>query len=228
MSELRPVTPGVHALEARQRFMGIEVGTRMTVLELDGGLLVHSPVAVDPAIVAPLGEPRWVLAPNLLHHLYVGPWAEAGLEPWAAPGLVEKRPDLAFAGTANAEGHPFGPDLDVLPLKCFGMTNEVVILHRPSRTLVVSDLVYNFTTAAPWLTKAAMWCLGGYPGCRTSLIERIGFRRAVAREELRVLADWDFDRLIMAHGEIVETGAKDALLRAFHWLSLPDVAGYLP
>jgi hypothetical protein len=226
MSELRAVAPGVHALEARQRFMGIQVGTRMTVLELDGGLLVHSPVAVDPAIVAPLGEPRWVLAPNLLHHLYVGPWAEAGVEPWAAPGLADKRPDVAWAGTVSAS-HPFGADVRVMALQCFGMTNEVVVLHRPSRTLVVSDLVYHFTAEAPWLTRAAMWCLRGYPGCRTSLIERLGFRRAVARQELRTLADWDFDRLVMAHGEVLETGAKDALLRAFGWLSIPDVAGYL-
>ncbi len=31
-----------------------------------------------------------------------------------------------------------------MPLACFGYTDEVALLHRPSRTLVVSDLVFNF------------------------------------------------------------------------------------
>jgi hypothetical protein len=227
MSGLRRIAVGVHVAEARQRFAGIEVGARMTALELGGGLLVHSPIDVEPSTVTTVGEPRWVLAPNLLHHLYVGPWAESGLEVWAAPGLPEKRPDVAFAGVAEADTHPFGSDVRLMALRCFGMTNEVVLLHRPSRTLVVSDLVYRFTRDAPWLTRAAMWCLRGYPGCRTSLIERFGFDRTIAREEIATIASWDFDRLVMAHGEVLETGAKDAFVRAFDWLSVPGAAGYL-
>ena len=82
---------------------GLEVGARMTVLALEGGLLVHSPVAVDPETVAHLGTPRWVVSPNKLHHLHIGPWIEGGLEGWAAPGLPEKRPDLAFSGGSQVQ-----------------------------------------------------------------------------------------------------------------------------
>ncbi|MEZ4268764.1 MAG: hypothetical protein R3F39_20605 [Myxococcota bacterium] len=219
MPTLRYIAPGVHVADAPQRFYGVEVGARMTVLELDGGLLIHSPIAVDPATVAHLGKPRWVLAPNKLHHLYVGPWAAAGLEAWAAPGLPKKRPDLRFQGEITAAAaSPFGGDVGLMPLACFGYTNEVALLHRPSRTLVVSDLVFNFPPTAPWLTRAAMRCLCAYPGCRTSLLERIGMRRSVARSEVETLAQWDFDRLIMAHGEVIETGGQAALRRAFGWL----------
>ena len=218
MPPLRALAPGVHVLEAPQRFLGLEVGARMTVLELDGGLLVHSPLAIDPAAITHLGAPRWVLAPNLLHHLYVGPWAAAGLEAWAAPGLPEKRPDVRFHGVIDGGQRPFGADVWALPLWCMPMTAEVVILHRPSRTLIVSDLVFNFPPTAPWRTRAVMRCLCGYPGCRTTLVERWGMRREVARRELERLATWDFDRLIMAHGEVIETGGKSALAGAFRWL----------
>lgn len=190
----------------------------MTVLELEGGLLVHSPVAVDPTCVAHLGQPRWVLAPNKLHHLYVGPWAEAGLETWGAPGLPDKRPDLRFDGVIEPDTTPFGDDVWLLPMESFALTREVVLLHRPSRTLVVSDLVFNFGPDAPWTTRAVMRCLGGYPGCRTNMLERAGMRRDLARRELAILAQWDFDRIVMAHGKIVETGGKAALLEAFRWL----------
>ncbi|MEM1348130.1 MAG: hypothetical protein AAGI01_06225, partial [Myxococcota bacterium] len=133
-------TQGVHIARTTQKFYGTEVGTKMTVLETDGGLLVHSPIAMDPASITHLGSPRWVLSPNLLHHLYAGPWLDAGLEGWAAPGLADKRRDLSFHGTIEGSKSPFGPDIGVLALTCLPMTNEVVVLHRPSRTLVVTDL----------------------------------------------------------------------------------------
>ena len=210
----------LHTFEAPQRFYGLEVGSRMTVLELEGSLLLHSPIDLDPERLAPLGTPRWVLAPNRLHHLHVGPWIERGLESWAAPGLPPRRPDLRFDHVVDEACEPFGPAVRLLPLRCFSLTNEVVLLHRPSRTLVVTDLVFHFTPEAPWSTRAAMWCSGAYPGCRASLIERLGMARAIAREEIAGLLDLDFDRLIPSHGAIIESGGKDALRQAYRWLGL--------
>jgi len=224
--ELREIANGVHVVEAPQRFFGLEVGTRMTVLQLPGGLLVHSPIALEPSALAHLGEPRWVLAPNLFHHLYVGPWLQAGLEGWAPVGLPDKRPDVHFHGVVEPGVQPFGEDVVLLPMQCFPMANEVVVLHRPSRTLIVSDLVFHISPKAPWLTRTVMRCLCGYPGCRTTLLERVAMQRAVAREELATLAAWDFDRVVMAHGDVIETGGKAALLSAFDWLA-PPVAGLL-
>ncbi len=216
---MRQITPDVHVAEAPQRFMGLEVGTRMTVLSLKGGLLVHSPIAIDPAAIAHLGEPRWVIAPNLLHHLYVGPWAESGMEAWAPDGLQEKREDLSFTGVLRqGDPHPFGDEIEVLPTRSFSLTNELVLLHKPSKTLLVSDLVYNFPSSAPWTTRVAMRCMCGYPGCSTSLLERFGMNHKIAKEELSVIAGWDFDRIIMAHGEVLERGGNKALRDAFAWL----------
>ncbi len=216
---MRTLAPGLHVLEAPQRYLGLEVGARMTVLETDRGVLVHSPIAVDPGSLA-VGKARWVVAPNKLHHLYVRPWIEAGAAGWVAPGLVHKRPDLAGAGTLASDTEPFGPDVGVYAMACFPMANEVVFLHRPSRTLVVTDLVFHFTPQAPLLTRAAMACLCGYPGCRTTLLERVGFRREVARREVAQLLTLDFDRLVMAHGEVIETGGREALRGALGWLGV--------
>jgi hypothetical protein len=210
----------LHPFDAPQRFMGLELGTRMTVIEIDGALLLHSPIDIDPAELAPLGTPRWLLAPNRMHHLYAGLWLERGLEGWAAPGLPDKRPDLRFDHVVEHECEPFGPAVSLIPLRCFALTNEVVLLHRPTRTLVVTDLVFNISPKAPRATRAAMWSTGAYPGCRASVLERVGMRRAIAREEITRLLDLDWDRLIPAHGEIVATGGKDALRGAYRWLGI--------
>lgn len=79
---------------------GWRMDTRMSVLRLpDGALWLHSVVPIDDALAAQLdalGPVRHLVAPNLLHHLYLGPaqqrWPEA--HTWAPPGLSDKRPEL--------------------------------------------------------------------------------------------------------------------------------------
>jgi len=215
---LREVVPGVHVVEAPQRFGGLQVGTRMTVLDTGQGLLVHSPIDQDPTSLQDLGEPRWVVAPNKLHHLYAGRWLDAGLQGWAAPGLPDKRPDLSFDGVLDGSGEPFGDAIGVHPLTCFPFASEVVLHHRPSRTLVVTDLVFHFTPQDPWLTRAVMTLLLGYPGCCTTVLERVGFHRPTARTEIGALLDLDFDTLVLAHGAVIGTGGKQALRGAMRWL----------
>ena len=215
---LERVAPGLHTLRRPLRFVGVEIGARMTALELEGGLLLHSPLNVEPTELGSLGAPRWVLAPNKLHHMFIGPWIERGAEGWCAPGLPEKRPELTFSGVVTETCSPFGDEVLLVPLSCFEFTNEVVLLHRPSRTLVVTDLVFNFGPDAPLFTKVAMFGSGVYPGCNCSVLERVGMNRPAARRDLAQLLALDFDRLIPAHGEIVETGGKEALRKAFSWL----------
>ena len=48
---LRRLATDLWVAERPQRFFGLEVGTRMTVIRLaDGSLLLHSPVVLDPAL----------------------------------------------------------------------------------------------------------------------------------------------------------------------------------
>ena len=215
---LTKLAPGVHIWDAAQGFFGLAVGTRMTVVELPGGLFVHSPIAVAPEALAELGGVRWVLAPNLFHHLYVGDWVAPGREVWAAPGLDAKRKDVGFTGVVDEVGSPFGDELLLVPLRCFGLSNEVVVLHRPSGTLITTDLVFNLPETAPAMTRFVVRLAGGYPGCQVTLLEKLFMKRELARKEIGHLLSLDFDRLVMAHGNVVEQGGKDAFREAYRWL----------
>ncbi|MFC3216788.1 DUF4336 domain-containing protein [Comamonas sp. JC664] len=57
---------------------GLPVRTRMTVVRLPGGALwLHSPIAPAPTLRAALdalGDVRWIVAPNRMHHLFAGAW----------------------------------------------------------------------------------------------------------------------------------------------------------
>jgi hypothetical protein len=90
---LKQLAADLFVEERAQRFYGLEVGTRMTVVRLAGGdLWLHSPVSLDAELRSELdglGRVRFAVAPNRVHHLYAGEVArlypEARL--WVAPGL---------------------------------------------------------------------------------------------------------------------------------------------
>lgn len=217
---MRPLDDGLWVAEAPQRFFGVELGARTTLLRTSAGLLLHSPVAATPDLVAAvdaIGPVRWLLAPNRFHHLHVGGWVARGVEPWCALGLREKRPDVAWAGDV-AGGHPFGSDVALVQTRSLALTNEVALVHRPTRTLVLTDLAFNLAPTAPLLTRVAMACACGYPGFKATLLERVLMRRDLARTELAEILALDFDRVVVAHGEVVERGGKDLLRQAYAWL----------
>lgn len=90
MFMLERLTDDVWIEQRPLRFFGLETGTRMTVVRLNGGgLFVHSPVALDDtlrATVDALGPVTAIIAPSRFHHLYVGEWAAA--YPSAPPRLL--------------------------------------------------------------------------------------------------------------------------------------------
>ena len=204
------------------RFFGMQLGTRMTIVRFGEDLLLHSPVEPDDALqheLADLGRVRWVVGPNKFHHLYLGHWIRLGAAGWAVPGLQRKRSELAFEGTIG-RGEPWPESLQTHALSCIPFSEESVFLHRPSRTLVVTDLLFNLSPQAPWFTRAALGAAGGYPGCRCTHLERTMMNGALAREDFGRILEWDFDRLVLAHGDLVEEGGKDALRQAYRWVGL--------
>jgi hypothetical protein len=224
MSGLVQLHDDLWVVERPLTFLGLHIGARMTVVRFGDDLLLHSPVAPDDGLrdaLAHLGRVRWVVGPNRFHHLHLGPWMALGAEGWAVPSLHRKRGDLAFAGTVGRGASWPDAALDTFALSCIPFTDEAVFLHRPSRTLVVSDLLFNLTADAPWSTRALMWAGGGYPGVCCTLVERVLMRRAAARSDLARILSWDFDRVVLAHGAVVEEGGHDALRQAYGWLGSP-------
>ena len=228
---LRAVDRDLWIVERPQRFYGLEVGTRMTVIRLaDGSLLLHSPVALDPPLrrdLDALGPVRHVVAPNRVHHLYAGdvarhyPDQQPAVQLWVGPGLERKRPDLAIAGVLGDEAPPaWKGQVDQVFFRGRPYENEVVFFHRASRTLILCDLAFNFGPRSPWLTRLLLQLIGGYGRFGPSRLDPLLIRdRAAARGSLEHILAWDFDRVVLAHGDdIVESGGREALRRGYAWL----------
>jgi hypothetical protein len=223
---LHKLDENLWVVERRQRFYGLEVGCRMTVMRLEGGrLFLHSSVMLDLQLrreLDGLGAVRYAVAPNRFHHLYAGEVAKLYPEArlWVAAGIERKRPELDIAGvlTDDAPAEWKG-EIDQLGFRGRPFENEVVFLHRPSRTLVLCDLAFNFGPAAPVVTRILLTLVGGYGGFRTTRLDPLLIRdRPAARRSLEQILAWDFDRIIVAHGNVLESGGRDRLRAGYSWL----------
>ena len=212
--------------ERPQRFYGLEVGTRMTVVRLaDGNLLLHSPVVLDPELrreLDSIGRVCFTVAPNRVHHLHAGEVAEAYPEArlWVAPGLERKRPDLQFVGVLGDEAPAeWKEEVDQVFFRGRPYENEVVFFHRASRTLIMCDLAFNFGPRAAPPTRLLMRLLRSYGRFGPSKLDPLLIRdRRAARQSLERILAWDFDRVVVAHGDVLESGGREALRQGYAWL----------
>ena len=226
MRKLISLAENLWVAERPQSFYGLPVGTRMTVIRLSGGrLLLHAPVALDTALRAELdvlGQVRFAVAPNRVHHLYAAgvsmAYPEARL--WIAPGLDRKRPDLDFVALLGDEApEEWRGEIEQVFFRGRPYENEVVFFHRASRTLVLCDLAFNFGPRTATPTRLLMKLMRSYGRFGPSKLDPLLIRdRAAARESLEHILAWDFDRVIVAHGDVLESGGHEALRTGYSWL----------
>ena len=203
------LAPGLHVRSDPLRIIGMELGHRMTVVCLPGDdLWIHSPVACTAEVLGELralGTPRVLVVPSLLHDLYLGDWLGAlpDAESFAPSGMDVRHPEWRFDRVLG-EGTPPAWS-DVLPhVEIAGMprAREHVFFHRPSRTLVLADLAFCLTGPQSLLGRAMLSLFGAYGGLRTSrLFRRLIKDKAAFRSSIREVLEWDFERVVLGHGE---------------------------
>jgi hypothetical protein len=207
------------------RFLGVETGTRTTVVRLaNGSLFVHSPGPFDAgarAFVAAHGPVAAIVAPSLFHHLWAGEWKEAHPEALlcACPGLDRKRPDLPWDRVlGDAPEAPWTDEIDQVSFAARTMENEVVFHHRASRSMICCDAVFHLGSHPSPFTRLVATLLGAREPGATWLEPLMIRDRRGAREQVDRMLAWDIDRIVLAHGELIETGGREVLRRAYAWL----------
>ena len=220
----RPLAEGLYAIE-RRFFLpgGTAMPTRSLAVRMpDGALAVLSPLPDEDARrdVAMLGPVRFLIAPNSFHYVGLSSWRAAFPDAHAflAPGLRARRPELAD-GAELAEGAAT-PFTDVLAHTVLGPirgVSEVAFLHRPSRTLLLTDACFHIRHASRARDRLVYRMLGAWQRFGPSLTARtilLRDRAQVASFVTRICR-WDFERIVVAHGEVLEAAGPEALCEAF-------------
>lgn len=220
---LREIDHDVWVAEQPLKYFGLSVGTRMTVIRLaNDELIAISPIQASGGIVeqlSKLGTVRHIIAPNLYHYLFAAEFKKLYPDAifWAAPGLDARKPELLIDQVITGDTKSLWPGLECLPfngfrtlsLSGFDSLNECVFFHRDSRTLILTDAAFNFDEGFPLATRLVSQIIGGYKSLSPSILEKIATTdKAKVRQSAQQILNWDFDRVIMAHGSIVEQGGK--------------------
>lgn len=225
--DLRELAPGVWTVASNRRFLDLEVGSRMTVVKLpDGKLWLHSPIALDPklkAAIDELGEVAFLVGPNKFHHMHLGEWLAAYPEAklHGAPGLAAQRSDLD--GIVELTSDPveaWAGALEHHVVAGAPMLNEVAFFHPATSTLIVADLLQNFASSDHFPTRIYLKLMGAERGCAVERVLRTAFRdKRAARASIDEILAWEFERITVCHGEVVNDDARSKFERAYQFLA---------
>ena len=198
------------------RFFGTPYPTRMVVVRLnDGSLWINSPVAATSQQAAHLeevGPVAHLVSPTPLHDWRLKLWAEffPRAQVWKASTLGNAPPPA----WRNEIGQAFFRGSIVL--------SEIEFFHRRSRTLIIGDFIQNFQPQHGRRLRNALLRFGGILEGGAPRDLRFSFlgkrRRRMGRESLREILSWDFDKVVVAHGDCVENDARTFVERSFRWL----------
>ncbi len=223
---MTPFAEGVWLASDPVRIVGMRLQATMALLRLgDGSLLAYSPVALTAerrAAVEALGRVAHVYAPSLYHHRWAVDWADAfpSARVHAPARLAKKEPDLRIDRVLGGAPEPaFASVVDELHIDGCRL-DETVLVHRPSRTLVVADLVHNVGRPDGAWTRLYTRAMGFYDRVALSRMLRwAAFSdRAAARRSIDAVLAQPFERLVVGHGAPLAAGAKEALAAAYAWL----------
>ena len=96
---------------------------------------------------------------------------------------------------------------------------EVGFFHRASKTLVLVDLVENITSTTPgtnWLLRTTFRAIGMWNRPRPAPEYRFAWGdKARVRAGLARILAWDFERVILSHGDLITRDARQVVLRAW-------------
>ena len=212
------------------RDMGIMFTTRMTVVKLsDGSLWVNSPVSVPFDTlkrITDLGPVTYLVAATPRHFWRLEDWhtlfPEAQLWSSRTTLLTLKKRPLPLTGVLGDEPpQAWADDFDQLIFKGNTLLDEVLFFHKQSGTVILDDLIQVHPDVKGKPLRNALLKLEGVgsPDGGVGLDIRLSFtNRNLARQSLEKLLSWDFDKLIIAHGNCIEKDAKPFVREAFRWL----------
>lgn len=194
--------------------LGADLRRNVAVIRLaSGDLVIHSTAPFSPAdtaAISALGKPAWLVDAMLLHDTFAkeGRAAFPGI-PYLAPAGFSEIAEVPAASLLPAPA-AWASELRVQKIEGVPGYDEHVFFHVPSRTLIVADLVFNFGPDEPvWTEIMLKVAVTGdhHPGMSRPFKAAIKDTAAFQNSVEKVLA-WDFDCVIVGHGDVIESGGK--------------------
>ncbi|MEY4578354.1 MAG: hypothetical protein RL701_3057 [Pseudomonadota bacterium] len=227
---LRQLDRDLYCVDHAWSMLGLHLGLRTTVVRLpEQSVVVHSPGPLtdeDARAIDALGPVSALIAPNLMHHLYLAAaharWPKAAIV--APAGLKKKQPSLPLAHVLTGQASDllpaaFAGALEPLYLGGMPRLEEYAWHHPSSGTLIATDLAFNVRAPQPLWTRLFLRVNNGWDHFGpTRVVTALMKDRNAVHAGLTNILTRDFDRVIVAHGDVEEQGGHRALRTSYAWL----------
>lgn len=208
-------------------YAGTRFNARMSLVRLkNGSLFIHSPCSIDDDLkkqINGLGKVEYIVAPGYYHYFYVESAQRAfpEAETLICPGIERKKPLMKFDWfLGDRPDSRLAEDFEQVLLRGNKYIWEIAFFHKATKTLLLVDLIENFTEKTQgvnwslklwWKLVFHMW-----QNPKPAPEYQFGWQnRDAARESLQKILQWDFNTIILSHGDVIEHNAKEAALRAW-------------
>ena len=218
-TQLEEIAPDIYTTCTDLKVFGlVQLNTRMTVVRLQNGdLWLHSPITPTTELlqqVAQLGTVKWLVSPNLFHHMFIEPWTKYFPEAQVlgSKGLSKKQPNLDILHVQE-ESQKFDSEIQCIPIKGIPALKEHVFYHRATKTLIITDIlfynpdVFGFTKGYFWLNRTLK-----EPNVPLLVKASIKDKNAFL-DSLKELGALDVAQISMCHHYILKDNAKKHLDR---------------
>ena len=247
---IRKITPDILTCSTPfLRFGRVKLGGRGTIVRLQSGSsAVFSPVALTSTVkeeLKSMGPTKYIVALDQEHHIFLEDWHKQFpdakvIAPETLPEYRDKQGYFKIPGanwslfkkhTGFSVDADFDKEFDMEYVDAHA-NKEIVFNHKPSRTLIEADLLFNLP-ATEQMSKTGLDPTSGFltrffcalnntKGEATwqrrfiwyaiSAGNRPDFNASVSK-----IAKWDFERIIPCHGDVIETGGKGVFEKVMRW-----------
>ncbi len=189
----------------------------MVLMDVGGELLMYSPVALSSDHIRQIndiGPVRKIFAPNNMHHLFLRPAIEQypDADIWVADGVIQKVGDISGARVLS-DKEPVCSSTLVEQITFSGhKIKETVFYHKASKTLLTCDLLYNIQSQNFLGERLFFKLIRTYGRPKVALYHKFSLPdKDQVREALELMEAWDIRRIVMAHGQIIESDSAGAV-----------------
>lgn len=220
---LRQLDSSLWVDEVPFKLLGINFGNRMTCVKMaDNTFWLHSPTEFTQTTYEAIqskGDIKYLITPSLMHNLFIMDWKrQATNAQLLAPSTTKKvKADIFLdENSPNELDKLFNDEISCIPIDGIPTLQEYAFIHHASKTLILTDLAFNFGNDVHGWTKLFLKLYGAHNKFGPTItIRSLVKDKAAFRKSLAVIASYDFDRIIVSHGDILETNGKAVFEKAF-------------
>lgn len=217
---MKKIEKDIWVAETEFSLFGADFGNRMTVIRLSSGkLLLHSPVQISDCLlrsVKELGLVEFIITPNNFHGLFVDEWRREFPEAkYYTAKEVKDDEDLSLP-LQSLSSEIIGHDLEIIKMEGAPKVNEYAFIHKASNTLILTDMAFNIGSNVSLWTKLFFKLNGAFDKFGPSRLMKTMISDPTAlNSSIEEITAFKIDRIIVSHGNILESNARSTLKNAY-------------